>query len=122
MKKNIKKTLEIEESMEEDTQQYTDYDSKNFNILRVDNELFDDDSYVPGKILNVKLVNLPKQGTDWHVLQDNKIVLVVKGTKLTKAEKDFLLTPNGMIFLMNEFKSGTTSLFKLKQRIKAVKL
>lgn len=113
--KNFDTTQPIEEDIHIDDESY---DGKNFNILRVDNELFDEGKYVPNKILNVKLVTLPKQGLDWHVIQDKKVLLVIKGTRLTKSEKEFLSSPKGMVFLINEVKSGVTSVSKIRQHIK----
>jgi hypothetical protein len=93
-------------------------ESKSFYLLRADNELFNDDSYIAQKVINVKRVKLPKQGEDWEILEDNKIVLSLKGTRFTNSEREFLRTVDGMKFLMNQYKSGKKSVVKIKEELK----
>lgn len=88
---------------------------KNFHLLRVDNELFHEEDYVPQKVLNIKRVKLSKgAGENWQFVEDGEIVLEMKGSRLTKKEKEFLYTPEGMLFLMNCWKIGIRSVVKIK--------
>ena len=59
-------------------------DSKYFslNVLRIDHELFKDEDNIKQKLINVKRVNLRK-GEDWEILEDGKVVLLLKGIRFT---------------------------------------
>lgn len=121
MKKQNKKQLEEPVSSQEEDESSifeSTVDSKNFNILRSDNELFNDESYIPNKIINVKRVDLPHGGVDWKIFEDNKVVMLVTGSRFSRSERDFLSSGHGMLFLMSEYKSGTKSITKLKEKIK----
>lgn len=94
---------------------------KSFHTLRLDNELFDDAvASQPLKVLNVKRVKLPKNGEDWEIIEDDEIVLVLKGTRFTNTEKTFLRTVEGMKFLMAQYKDGKKSVTKIKEEMKNV--
>lgn len=93
---------------------------KSFHLLKVDNELFNDADNVPQKVVNVKRVNLPRGGEDWEILENNKVSLVLKGTRFTNSEKKFLRTVEGMKFLISEYKSGTKSVVKIKEKLKKI--
>jgi|SRR3990172_6419492 len=97
-------------------------DSKYFslNVLRIDHELFKDEDNIKQKLINVKRVNLRK-GEDWEILEDGKVVLLLKGIRFTKPEKDFLRTLDGMKFLISGYKNGIKSVVKFKQEIKKLK-
>lgn len=128
MKKQIKQTITEEEPVSSPQQQEDDsmdnsFDSKSFNVLRSDNELFDEECYIPNKIINVKRVDLPHGGIDWKILEDNKVVLLLKGTRFTKSERDFLSSGKGMTFIISEYKSSNIkSIVKLKEKLKKLKL
>lgn len=92
-------------------------ESRNFHVLKTDNELFDDEEYVAQKIINVKRVNL-KKGEDWEILEDSKVVLTMKGTRFTNLEKEFLRTVEGMKFIIAEYKIGTKTVVKFKEKLK----
>lgn len=93
-------------------------ESRSFNGLKADNELFDDESYQVQKLINVKRIDLPKGAEEWEILEDNEIVLSMKGTRFTNPEKKFLRTVEGMKFLIKEFKSGSRSVVKIKSSLK----
>ena len=97
-------------------------DSKYFslNVLRIDHELLKDEDNIKQKLINVKRVNLRK-GEDWEILEDGKVVLLLKGIRFTKPEKDFLRTLDGMKFLISGYKNGIKSVVKFKQEIKKLK-
>ena len=99
------------------------FDSKYFslNVLRIDHDLYKDEDNVKQKLFNVKRINLPRKGEDWQILEDGKVVLLFKGTRFTKKEKEFLRTPDGMRFLISGFKNGIKSVLGFKREIKKIK-
>lgn len=88
-------------------------------ILKCDNELFNDKDNISHRIINVKRVNLRK-GEDWEIKENNKTVLLMKGTRFTTAEKDFLRSVEGMKFIVASYKSGFKSVVKIKEELKKI--
>lgn len=87
--------------------------------LRVDNELFDDESYVVHRMIGAKLISLPNGGENWEIIDDDEVVLVIPGVRLTKREKNVLKTVPGINILMQEYKSGNKSIAKIKVKLRA---
>lgn len=92
----------------------------NIGYLKQETELFDDSSYIPHDLISVRRVNLPKNGEDWEILKNKKVVLVLKGIRFTKNEKNYLRTVDGIQFLMNGFKCGWNSTAEFKRQLKNV--
>lgn len=88
--------------------------------LRQENELFDDDSYVPHPVVSVKRVEYGK-GEDWEILAGDKIVMTIKGVRFTAKEKEFLRSVQGVQFLMRGYKAGWKSVSEFKRNIKVPK-
>lgn len=87
------------------------------NNTQIDNELYDDESHIVYPLLTIRRVVLPQQGEDWEILEDNKVALVIKGVKLTKKQKAFLRTAEGLTTLINEYKLGHRSIYKIQKQI-----
>ncbi len=94
--------------------------SFNFTTLKADNELFNEEKYVAHSIINVKRISKRNGIEDWQVLENNQLVLLMKGTRFTNAEKEFLRTVEGVQFIIKEYKSGVHSVVKLKERLKEI--
>jgi len=94
--------------------------SYNFTSLKSDNELFDEEEFVEHPVISIKYKS-QRQGESWEILENNKLVLLLKSPPFTKAEKNFFKTPEGMRFIMNSYKEGLTSANKIKQQIKKIK-
>jgi hypothetical protein len=91
------------------------------NILKnADNELFHDEDNIPSIVLRAKRVKLPKKGENWQILENNKIVLLLKGTRFSKKEKTFLYSIEGMKFLVEQYKLGNKNVVKIKKAMKEV--
>lgn len=93
-------------------------ESKGFNLLRTDNELFNEEDNIAHPVVNAKRVKLPRHGEDWEILVNGKVALLLKGTRFTNPEKAFLRTVDGMKFLISEYKSGHKSVVKIKTNLK----
>ena len=87
--------------------------------LRVDNELFDEESHVVHRLIGAKLISLPNGGENWEITDNDEVVLVVPGVRLTKREKNVLKTIQGLNILMHEYKSGNKSIAKIKAKLRA---
>ena len=94
----------------------------NLNILRTDHELFKEEDDIKQKVLNIKRIKLPRNGEDWEILEDKKIVLTLKGTRFSKSQREFLRTVNGVKFLMDSYKSDIKSVVKFKKALLAIKI
>ena len=70
------------------------------------------------KVIRVKRVSMPNKGEKWKIFEDNKVMFIVEGTKLTNKEKDFLRTVDGVNFLIAQYKQGIKSFNALKIEIK----
>ncbi|HVI40704.1 MAG TPA: hypothetical protein VM577_08590 [Anaerovoracaceae bacterium] len=92
--------------------------SFNFHLLKADNELFNEEANKAQKVTSARRVKLPKNGEDWQILENGKVALLLKGTRFTNAEKTFLRTIDGMKFLVAEYKAGSKSVVKLKEKMK----
>jgi hypothetical protein len=94
----------------------------NLNILRTDHELFKEEDDIKQKVLNIKRIKLPRNGEDWEILEDKKVVLTLKGTRFSKSQREFLRTVNGVKFLMDSYKSDIKSVVKFKKALLAIKI
>lgn len=95
-------------------------DGKSIN-LRTDNELFDEEEYKKDKkkFVQARCIFLPKKGIeDWEILVDGQSVLLMKGTRFTNAEKEFLRSVDGIQFLISSYKEGKKSVVKIKEELK----
>jgi len=86
--------------------------------LRVDNELFDEESHVVHRLISAKLIKLPNGGENWEVSDNDEVVLTIPGVRMTKKEKQVLKTREGLELLMCEYKSGNKSIAKIKAKLK----
>jgi len=94
----------------------------NLNILRTDHELFKEEDDIKQNVLNVKRIKLPRNGEDWEILENEKVLLTLKGTRFSKLQREFLRTVSGMKFLMDGYKSGIKSVVKFKNAMIAMKI
>jgi len=69
-------------------------------------------------VIRVKRVSLPNGGNNWKITKNNKLVFLLEGIKLSKKEKDFLLTEQGFKFLIAQSKDGIKSFNHLKAELK----
>jgi len=92
-----------------------------FHQLKADNELFQEEDYVPQTLINVKRVTSKRETKeDWVIYQDKKIVLRLKGNRFSTKEKQFLRTVDGMKFIISEYKNGLKSINAFKNKLKEI--
>jgi hypothetical protein len=88
-----------------------------YSSTMIDDKLFDEEDNVVHKLINIKRVSLPQGGEDWEVLEDGKVVLVVKGIRLTKKQKSVLRTADGLNMLIAEYKAGNKAITYIKKKL-----
>jgi hypothetical protein len=82
------------------------------NVLsKFDYDLFNEEEDVVEKVVRVKRVSLPNKGERWKIIEDNKTVFVVEGSKISKKEREYLRGIDGFNFLIAQAKVGIKSLF-----------
>ena len=87
------------------------------NTLRQHDDLFDDKDYIVHKIIRIRRKNTPRKGEYWEILEDNKVMLEVKEYRLTKSQKEFLRTSDGIKLVMQLYKDGNRSVSKIIEGI-----
>lgn len=93
-------------------------DQVKHNLSKFEYDLYHEEDDVAEKVIRVKRVSMPNKGEKWKLFEDNKVVFVVEGTKLTNKEKEFLRTVDGVNFLIAQCKLGIKSFNSLKNEIK----
>lgn len=108
----------------EDTVSYTEGGGGNqlkyFNAsLKYNNEFYKDEDNIEQKIINVHRAKLRK-GEDWEILENKKVVLILKGIRFNNKEKEFFRSVDGISFIMNGWKQGWDSVLKFKNEVKKI--
>lgn len=88
------------------------------NLSKFEYDLYHEEDDIAEKVIRVKRITMPNKGEKWKLFEDNKLLFIVEGTKLTNKEKEFLRTIDGVNFLINQCKSGIKSFNALKIEIK----
>lgn len=108
----------------EETVSYTEGGGGNqlkyFNAsLKYNNEFYKDEDNIEQKVINVHRAKLRK-GEDWEILENKKVVLILKGIRFNNKEKEFFRTVDGINFIMNGWKQGWDSVLKFKNEVKKI--
>src|SRR5271165_7464849 len=62
-------------------------------------DLFHEENNIKERIIRVKRIT-SVNNERWNIFDNNKIVFVVEGAKISKKEKEYLRTPDGFNFLI----------------------
>lgn len=94
-----------------------------YNLSKFDHDLYHEEDDVASKVIRVKRFSMPNKGEKWKFFEDNKVSLIIEGTKLTSKEREFLRTVDGVNFMISSYKEGINSFNgfkkKLKEKLKA---
>jgi hypothetical protein len=99
------------------TEEFKDQNYKH-SLSKIDHDLYKEEDDITLPIIRIKHVSLPNKGDRWKVLADSKVVFVLEGSKLTKKERAFLHTVEGINFLLKQAKAGIKSFNALKKELK----
>lgn len=97
-----------------------DFKDHPFKQSKFEYDLYHEEDDKVEKIIRVKRFNLPSKGERWKIFEDNKILFIVEGDKLSKKEKEYLRTADGFNFLIKQCKGGIKSFNALKIALKKV--
>ena len=89
-----------------------------YNLSKFEYDLYHDEDDIPEKIISIKRITLPNNGEKWKVFEDNKAMFTIDGAKLTKKEKAFLRTVDGVNFVIQQYKIGINSFNHFKTELK----
>lgn len=92
--------------------------NQRYNLSKFEYDLFHEEDDKVEKVIRVKRFSMPNKGEKWKILEDNKCMFVVEGTKLTNKEKEFFHTADGLNFLIAQYKAGIKSFNALKTELK----
>lgn len=88
-----------------------------FSLSKYEADLFDESKNLPQLVIRIRRVKI--SGIEsWKVFEDTKNIFTIDGNKLSKKEKEFLRTTDGVLFLINEFKKPFKSFNALKKSLK----
>ena len=73
----------------------------------------DEELNIPGNSVRVKLVD-----SDWKIFVNENEVLLLKGSRFTSKEREWLQTKNGFLFLLMGAKQGWNSVSEFKRQLK----
>lgn len=94
------------------------YSSTATKLNKIDVELYDESKAVAGKIIRVKRMGAPNKKEKWRILINDELTFVLEGDKLSKKEKTFLRSVEGMNWLIEQAKLGFKSFNELRIRLK----
>lgn len=87
-------------------------------LSKFEYDLYHEEEDISMPVVRVKRVSMPNKGEKWKIMEDNKVMFVVEGTKLNNKERNFLRTIDGVNFLIEQYRGGIKSFNALKKEIK----
>jgi hypothetical protein len=115
----LNKNSSIDPNTHSQGEESKDQNSK-FNLSKFDFDLYHEEDDIAEKVYRVKRVSMPNKGEKWKIMIDNKVAFVIEGNKLSKKEREFLITVNGFSFILAQAKLGIKSLTVIKNELKKI--
>ncbi len=97
------------------TEEFKEHNSKK-TLSKKDDELFHEEDDIVFPVIRIKYFS-SSNTCSWKIFDNNKVIFIVDGNKLTNKEKNYLKTVEGVNFLIKEFKNGINSFNSLKKAI-----
>lgn len=96
-----------------------DYSGQNNKHItnKYDYDLFLEENDIITSVIRVKRTG-HNETEKWKIMVDDVVSFVLEGNKISKKERDFLRTLDGVNFLIAQAKSGIKSFNKLREAIK----
>ena len=118
--KIIEKTVPAKLSTEPSNPTTDEFKEPNlkYNLSKFEYDLYHEEDDIPNPVIRVKRFSMPNKGEKWKVMIDNKAMFIVEGTKLSKKEREFLRTIDGVNFLIALYKNGINSFNHFKTELK----
>lgn len=115
----LNKNNSIDSTTHSQGEEHKDQNSK-FNLSKFDFDLYHEEDDIAEKVYRVKRVSMPNKGEKWKIMIDNKVVFVIEGNKLSKKEREFLVTVDGFSFILAQAKLGIKSLNSFRTELKKI--
>jgi hypothetical protein len=103
-----------------DSLQHGEYkEGAKYPLSKFDFELFDEEKAAPATVVRVKRTSTNTKGERWRVFRDDELLFVIEGDKISKREREFLRTVDGVSFLTAQVKSNVISWTKIRSELKS---
>lgn len=92
-----------------------------YNLSKFEYDLYHEEDDVPNPVISIKRICQSGQSgknEKWKIIENDKVQLVIDGLKLSKKDREFLRTVDGVNFLISQFKIGINSFNHLKNELK----
>jgi hypothetical protein len=99
-------------------EEYRDNSESKFSSGKSDDDLYHEEDNKVLPVIRVKHYNLPNNDEKWKIFSDSKVLIVIEGKKLTKKERAFLYTIDGINFLIGQAKVGVKAFQTIKKEMK----
>lgn len=87
-------------------------------LSKFDFDLYKEEDDIALPVVRIKYISLPNKGERWKIFQDNKVVHIIEGQKLTKKECEFLRSMEGTGWFLSQAKNGIKSFNSFKGELK----
>jgi hypothetical protein len=95
-------------------------ENKKGSFLKQDSELYNDEDNIPGTAIRVKRISQPPK-EDWQIFLNNEEILLLRGTRFTAKEREFLRSIDGTRFIIEGAKQGWKSVSEFKRQLEEKK-
>jgi hypothetical protein len=89
-----------------------------FVLSKIEDDLYKDESNIVMPVIRVKYISLPNKGDRWRIYSNDKQIIVIEGTKLSKKERAYLRSLDGVSFMIAEVKAGAASFNAIRVALK----
>lgn len=89
-----------------------------YTLSKQEDDLYNEEDDIANKVIRVKRVGQINKGEKWKIIDGEELLLVIEGIKMTKKEKIFLRSVDGINFLIRECRKGAKSFNAIKILIK----
>jgi len=90
------------------------------NLSKFEYDLYHEEDDIITRIIRVKRTGTFDKNEKWKIFENTKVIFTVEGTKISKKEREFLRSIDGINFLIAQAKIGIKSLNKLRGELKKV--
>jgi len=90
------------------------------NLSKFEHDLYCEEDNIIEKVIRVKRIGMPNKGEKWRVFENNKAIFTIEGVKISKKEKEFLRTIDGVSFIIAQAKIGIKSFNNLRTELKKI--
>lgn len=101
------------------SEEFKDSNSKH-NLSRFEYDLYHEEDDITEKVIRVKRVSMPNKGEKWKIMIDSKVIFIIESTKISRKERDFLVTVDGFNFILAQAKLGIKSLNNFRTELKKI--